>query len=322
MDRFLKQRYDAKPVVSSRMLSAVFMQGWYTSSCDEPKETMVTGKTVLLTGGSVGIGFETAKGLVQRGAYVIIVNRTASKLEEARRKLAAFCADGGVVDTMTLDLSDLGAVSDFGRRFSVKYPGRKIDLLIENAGLWPRSHSNSPQGYESAVATNLLGHYLLRSILHKNRVLAEQARIVVVTGDIYIKADDCTLQFDYGGEGEMAYCRSKLGVHWLFNEFHLQYPEYEMLIVHPGVIRTELALDDNAMFGLSRWLKSAILLDEAAGCQTTLIAAVAPSSKIINGGYYHNTCGLMNLEPEDPVNNKVKSQALCAAVNAAIQPYL
>lgn len=322
MERFLRQRYAAHPTVFSRMVACLFMQGWYNAVCDAPASTLLTGKTVLITGATAGIGYETAKELCERGAFVIIASRSVTKLEEVRLKLTAGCKNGGSIEAMVLDLGDLNNVVEFTKQFAEKYPNRKVDILIENAGLWPRAHSLSPQGFEASIATNLLGHFVLRSRLHENKILVSNARIVVVTGDIYIKASDCTLNYDYTGEGEMAYCRSKLGVHWLFDEFHKSFPSYEMIIVHPGVIRTELAVDNAALFGSAGLLKSLILLDERAGCQTTLIAAVAPSSKIVNGGYYHNCCGLMQLSAEDPVKDTSKAQVLCDAVKLVAKPFI
>jgi retinol dehydrogenase-12 len=322
MEEFLKKKTAMSASVFRRMFAAVFMQGHYAPTADSVQQTLQQGKLVLITGGSAGIGFETAKALVERGAHVVIANRTVSKLEQASTSLLSHCKNGGSVDWLAVDLGDVDSVLEFVKQFAKKFSGRKIDTLIENAGVWPRCHSLSPQGFESSFATNLLGHYLLRSRLHSLALLAPQARIVVVTGDIYIKSNDCTKDFMYSGEGEEAYCRSKLGVHWMFNEFHRKFPNYEMIIVHPGVIRTELAVDNSALFGLAAWIKSAAFLSEEQGCQATLICALAPTESIVNGGYYHNTCGLVELSDEDPVNDNRKSSLLIKEVEDICAPLL
>jgi NAD(P)-dependent dehydrogenase (short-subunit alcohol dehydrogenase family) len=323
MESFLKRRTSLVPSFSfSRIMGGIYRQSYYTPAIDGPEKTLQTGKTILITGGSVGIGFETAKALCERGAFVVIANRTASKLEVACNELLPFCKHGGSIGWLAVDLSDIESVLKFVSDFQAKFPNKKIDTLIENAGVWPRQHSLSPQGLEAAFATNLVGHYLLRQRLHNLNLFASNARLVVVTGDIYIKANDCTKDFEYTGEGEMAYCRSKLGVHWMYDEFHRRYPQYEMAIVHPGVNRTELALDDHAFFGLARLIKSVALLNETQGAQTTLVCALAKSEDIVNGGYYTNCGGLITLDPRDPVNDKSKRTVLIGEVDSICAPYL
>jgi NAD(P)-dependent dehydrogenase (short-subunit alcohol dehydrogenase family) len=319
MDGFLRRKTQVTSGVPRRMFGAIFFQSHYTPAVDDVQKTLQTGKTILVTGGSVGVGFETAKALCERGANVIIANRTASKLEEACKELLPFCKNGGSIDWLAVDLCDLEAVLKFVSDFQAKFPNRKIDTLIENAGVWPRQHSLSPQGFEAAFATNLVGHFLLRQRLHNLNLLASNARVVVVTGDIYIKADNCTKDFAYEGGGEMAYCRSKLGVHWVFDEFHRRYPQYQMNIVHPGVIRTELATSNT---GFGGFLKSILMLSETEGAQTTLICATAGSEDLVNGGYYHNTFGLVELDESDPVKDKAKSELLIDEVDRICASYL
>lgn len=160
------------------------------------------GQTILITGGSIGIGYETAKALVEYGASVIIASRNKAKLMEAYESLRPLCKHGNTVDYFEVDLSDLNAVVRFTNEFMTKYPHTKLSQLIENAGLWTRDHSISPQGFEITFATNTLGHYLLRSRLSSMNILELDCRIVVVTGDIYIIAKECTSTFTYKGDGQ------------------------------------------------------------------------------------------------------------------------
>jgi len=99
-----------------------------------------------------------------------------------------------------------------------------------------------------------------------------------------------------------------------------------MFIVHPGVISTELASDNTG--GIVDAIKGFILCDSKVGAQTTLICAVGPTdvtgggAALVNGGYYHNTCGLMVLSDSDAVNDQVKAKTLVAQVESICEPYL
>jgi len=302
------------------MASAVVAQQWWTPNCDSVAATReaVAGKTILVTGGGVGIGLDTTKGLLERGAHVIIASRRP--LDAVVASLQPLCQQGGgSVTCMTLDLGDMASVVAFVQALKAK-GGIKLDIVIENAGLWPRTHGLSAQGHESAFAVNCLGNLLLRKLLDKHGLLVPTARIIVVTGDIYIMANECSSDFTYNGEGQMAYCRSKLGVNWCFDEFHKQHPSYTMLLVHPGVLPTELASDNDA--GCGEWVKHRLLVSNAAGAQVSLICAVAPLADLVNGGYYHNTCGLMQLRDDDPSSDKAKASALYAHCEQLCAPFM
>lgn len=99
----------------------------------------------------------------------------------------------------------------------------------------------------------------------KRGLIKNDARIISVTGDIYIMAKEASPDFTYKGEGQMAYCRSKFALNWLFFDFHKKYPSFNMYLVHPGVVGTELAADSSTCFGLVGVFKSMMLLDDKAG---------------------------------------------------------
>jgi NAD(P)-dependent dehydrogenase (short-subunit alcohol dehydrogenase family) len=170
MDSFLKRRHDAPNSVSRRMISAVLLQNWYSPKIGISEGQDIANKVVVLTGGGVGIGFETAKELYRRGAHVIISSRSLEKLKTACETIKSSFPDAkaGSISCLALDLSDLESVVQFTLSLQEKLASenRTIDILVENSGVWPRAHSTSKQGYEIAFATNTLGHYLLRNRLH------------------------------------------------------------------------------------------------------------------------------------------------------------
>ena len=162
-----------------------------------------------------------------------------------------------------------------------------LDLVICNAGLWPQRHATSPQGHELAFATNVLGHFALLRDLSARGALARDARVVVLTGDIYVLASECTPDYEFRAPlgGMLAYCRSKLGDIWIARELQRRHPELHVAIAHPGVVATGLGGTPSP--GIDRIRRSLILPIER-GAETSLFCATQPVAK---GAYIHNTLG-------------------------------
>jgi NAD(P)-dependent dehydrogenase (short-subunit alcohol dehydrogenase family) len=253
----------------------------------------------LVTGGNAGIGFETARGLMARGARVAIACRDSRKAEAAVDRLNAVrnVAEPPAV-AVSLDLADLTTVPACVDELRVALGDRSIDIVIANAGLWPRSRQHSAQGHEIAFATNVLGHHaLLRSLLDRGRVA--DGRVVILTGDIYIRADACTP--DFRGSGAMAYCRSKLGNLWQGRVLAERYPRLAVYVAHPGVVASNLG-----GVGLES-LRRRLLLSCEEGAQMSLICA---TQRDLDPGYYHNTRGRMVLRDRDPGADAERARAL------------
>ena len=259
-----------------------------------PNTPRLDGKTVLITGATGGIGEATARGMIDRGARVIVPCRNMEK----GRALRASVAEGGDrISLVPLALDDLDTLPDCVAAISQVLGGQTLDILIENAGVWPQRYATTAQGYEIAFGTNVLGHFGLRRSLLQAKLIGAGARVVVVTGDIYILEDACTPDFRWAGPlgGLRAYCRSKLGNLWIAGLLQRRHPDLTVTSVHPGVVASDLA---GASTGVSGWFKSQMMLDTTAGAQTSLYCATQTELK--KGGYYHNTRGLIDFRDSDP----------------------
>ena len=168
-----------------------------------------------------------------------------------------------------------------------------LDVVICNAGLWPQRHATSPQGHELAFATNVLGHFALLRELIRAGALARDARVVVLTGDIYILARECTSDYAFRGPwaGCTAYCRSKLGDIWIARELQRRHPELHVAIAHPGVVATSLGGTPSP--GFDR-IRRRLMLPIERGAETP---SSAPPSRSPKGAYIHNTLGEMSSGP-------------------------
>jgi NAD(P)-dependent dehydrogenase (short-subunit alcohol dehydrogenase family) len=132
----------------------------------------LTGKVAIVTGGYSGIGLETARVLHGAGARVVV---PARNVERARAALAGL--DG--VEVASMDLIDPASVDAFAAAFLES--GRRLHLLVNNAGIMATPLARDARGYESQFATNHLGHFRLTRLLWPALVAAGGARVVALS---------------------------------------------------------------------------------------------------------------------------------------------
>ena len=136
-----------------------------------------TGRTVVVTGASSGLGRIAAAQLAARGAKVIMAVRNPDKGYRVRAGLR------GDLEVMELDLADLDSV----RRFSgtLHEQGRPIDVLLNNAGIGAQTPRLTPQGFEQIFATNHLGHFALTGLLLDLFRPDHDPRVITVGSNFY-----------------------------------------------------------------------------------------------------------------------------------------
>jgi NAD(P)-dependent dehydrogenase (short-subunit alcohol dehydrogenase family) len=124
--------------------------------------------------------------------------------------------------------------------------------------------------------------------------------MVILTGDIYILASDCSPDYIYRTPfgGMLAYCRSKLGNLWFARELQRRHPELRVRVAHPGVVATSLGGERKGLAGV---LSRRMMLDPVRGAQTTLYCAT--QSDLPDGAYVHNVRGIMTLGSGDPASD-------------------
>jgi len=115
-----------------------------------------SGKIIIVTGSSSGIGYEAARVLANKNAKVIIAVRNFKKGENAKAKIMSKNSKADV-RVMKIDLSDLSSIKDFADEINQKF--EKLDLLINNAGVMIPPYSKTKDGFELQFGTNHLGHF-------------------------------------------------------------------------------------------------------------------------------------------------------------------
>ncbi len=288
--------------IARRMAAAMWRQAERSVVC--PAEPRLDERVALVTGGGRGIGFETSRGLARRGAEVILAARGEAAGQSAARALEA--ETNRPAHFAPLDLADLQQIPRALDHIEKRLAGRRLDVLVANAGLWPARHARSAQGYEIAFATNALGHHaLIRGLLERGLV-GDQARVAVLTGDIYVFSNECTADFEYRGRlgGQLAYCRSKLGNLWYARELARRQPRLRVHAVHPGVVASELGGIEG---GLAAWFKRRTMISLEQGAQASLYCAT--QRDLPSGSYFHNVLGRMELDPRDAGADEAKARA-------------
>lgn len=204
-------------------------------------QAKMTDKTVIITGGNIGIGLETAVDLAGRGARVILACRNPDKGEMAVAEVKKRSNSQNVTFS-ELDLASLRSVREFTERILKEQP--RIDILINNAGVMAPPYSTTEDGFELQFGVNHLGHFLLTNLLLDRIKEAPSARIITLSSSAHaygkINFDDLQSKLSYSARG--AYSQSKLA-NILFTRTlaqQLKGSNVTAYSVHPGVVRTNL----------------------------------------------------------------------------------
>ncbi|HSM45989.1 MAG TPA: SDR family NAD(P)-dependent oxidoreductase, partial [Acidimicrobiia bacterium] len=201
----------------------------------DPIEANMGGRTVLVTGATGGLGLETATTLADLGARVIIVGRSAAKLEAAQSQ-----GSGRFVPERA-DLSLMEEVRHLADR--IAQSEEHLDVLVNNVGVLLSSREVTDEGLEKTFATDLAGHFLLTNLLLPALARSGSARVVnVSSGGMYsARIDPDDLQFEKRPyTGTAAYASAKRGQVVLTELWAERFPGNEVVfhVMHPGWVNT------------------------------------------------------------------------------------
>ncbi len=258
------------------------------------KTPSLKGKTALVTGGNIGLGFETVKALASKGAHVLLAARNEEKGKAAVAEVQKL-VPSSQVELLRLDLASQRSIrtaaAEVGNKFS------QLDFLINNAGIMAMPEMKTEDGFESQFGVNHLGHWSLTGLLMDNLLAAEQARVVTVTSTAHhlvwnINFDDPHLRKKYSPW--KAYSQSKLANYFfalgLHNEFKNSGKKAMSLLAHPGLSHTNLQVEtfDRGAAGwagtVSKYLAARVGMEPSEGARPQIRAALDPKAK--SGQFY------------------------------------
>ncbi|KAL3690349.1 hypothetical protein R1sor_016658 [Riccia sorocarpa] len=272
--------------------------GWSSTSDEVTEGIDASGLTAIVTGGSGGIGEDTARVLALRGAHVFIAGRNLEAGKIAKDEILEKVPNAKV-EVMELDLSSLASV----RRFAEEFLARNVPLniLINNAGIMWHPYQLSVDGVEMHFATNHLGHFLLTNLLlDKMKETAIQTgiegRIVNVSSLAHTLSYSGGIHFGEvneksGYSSQLAYGQSKLAnilhANELTRRLEREGANVRANSLHPGEIATGLTRHSR-IIGAAARIVSRFLKTVSQGAATTCYVALHPNVKGVSGEYFSN----------------------------------
>ncbi len=249
-----------------------------------------TGRVAVVTGANSGIGFETARGLLLRGAHVVLACRNPHKAAEALAALQ-HAAPSGRAEVRPLDLSSLDSV----RAFADGYDLGRLDVLVNNAGVMALPRRETTDGFEMQFGTNVLGHHALTGLLLPHLVGTPRSRTVWLSSIAHRfgRIDLGNLNAETSYSPWKAYGQSKLADLMLAFELdrrlHAARTDSVSVAAHPGYTATNLQGAAAEMKGspveatVNAALNRAVAMPTWKGALPTLIAATGTG---VRGGDY------------------------------------
>ncbi len=273
-----------------------------TSTADEVVDGIdLSGRRAIVTGGSSGIGVETARALARAGAQVTLAVRDT---ESGRRTAADIEASTGApVGVGQLDLADQGSIAAFGRTWR-----GPLHLLINNAGVMALPERQlTAEGWELQFATNHLGHFALSRALHGALVDAGGARIVSLSSRGHLRSPVVFEDLHFASrpyDPWLAYGQSKTANILFAVEASRQWASDGIFTnaVHPGGITATNLSRHLEPSTLSRIRSSGTFTDKTLqqGAATSVLVATSPLLDGVGGRYFEDCNEAMRLDPSAP----------------------
>ncbi len=246
-------------------------------------------KVVIITGANKGIGKEAAKQIAKLGAKVYMACRSLDSANQAREEIVNETKNHNVF-VKHLDLASVDSIINFAEQF--KNEESRLDVLINNAGLWTKTKKLNELGVEYTFAVNVLGHQLLTQLLLDVLKNASPSRIINVASHFAGGLDIDDINFDKRNYNEtLAYKQTKQANRMLTREWakRLEKDNISVYSMTPGFVpSTELFREQN-IFG--KFLLKAFALIEGRTIEegADTIVWLASSEKIngSNGGFFN-----------------------------------
>ncbi|MBT5156013.1 MAG: SDR family oxidoreductase [Gammaproteobacteria bacterium] len=241
------------------------------------------GKRVLITGGNSGIGIVTATALAQQGAEVVLACRDTAKTTAALKVINAGASTPAI--NLPVELDNLESVRKLAANFLGRYD--RLDVLINNAGVFPPKQRTTVDGFEMQMGVNHLSHFLLTNLLLDCLKASSPARVVTVSSKLH-KAGEIDFEVFKGYENynsQSAYNSSKLANVLFGIELarQLEGTGVTSNVLHPGAVSTDIIRD---LPWLLRKIIGMIFISPEKGALTNIMLASDPALVETNGKYY------------------------------------
>ncbi len=244
-------------------------------------------KTVLITGGSSGIGKATAMQLAAKDYQVIFIARNKDKAEAVKNEIIANTKNENT-DYLIADMTSVNQVQKSAESFKMRY--QKLDVLINNAGVCLPERRITENGLEESFQINHLSHFMLSILLLGELKNSDNPRIINVSSAVYAsgKFDPENLQSEKKFGSFSTYCNTKL-LNMLFTSElaeRLKDTPITVNALHPGVVHSNFAHELGGIFNFLNKMAKPFYLSPEKGAATSVYLATSPEVRNITGKYF------------------------------------
>lgn len=271
---------------------------------DEDLVGKLTDKVMVITGGSAGIGVETARAFHATGAKLFLTVRDVAK---GQRVVESIMADDPTntaeINLVKMELDSLDSIRAGAKDILSKTD--KIHILVNNAGVMATPEGRTKDGFETQFGTNHVAHFLLFQLLKptllKSSAMGFQSRVICVSSFGHregpIRFDDYNFDKPSSYNAWAAYGQSKTANIYMANEIERRYSFHGLhgISLHPGGIKSNLQVHVNKEGFEDMWQLpevKAIEKTPAQGAATTVYAALSRDWEG-KGGIYLSNCAVM-----------------------------
>jgi retinol dehydrogenase 12 len=249
----------------------------------------------LITGATEGVGKVTALELAKKGFTIVVAARNATKAEALRNEINS-AAGNSTCDYIVADLGFLGQVRQLAETFRPRYS--HLDVLINNAGVFLPTRTETEDGYEMMFQVNYLSPFLLTNLLLEELLRSEQGRIINLSSSVctFGKFAPSDLQSVGVGVGVRerhfsvfgTYATTKLFVLMFTEELARRLKDTSVTAnaVHPGIVRTRMMLQAPGALRLVSYLSLPFSISPFEGARTSVYLASSPDVEGISGQYF------------------------------------
>jgi NAD(P)-dependent dehydrogenase (short-subunit alcohol dehydrogenase family) len=245
-------------------------------------------KTVILTGANTGIGKQTTLELAKRGAHVVMACRSLAKGEAARAEIEDATGGIGRLEVRQIDLGSFASIRSFAEQANADLA--RIDVLINNAGIFPQKLQKTAEGFEAQMGVNHFGSFLLTNLLLEKLKGSAPARVLHLTSMLHKNGsiDFDSFRGEKGYKATVAYNQSKLANLLFSNELarRLAGSGVTSNSVHPGAIATDITRD---MPWIARKAVGFMFKGVEHGAKGPILLATDPQLADATGRYWKET---------------------------------
>lgn len=248
---------------------------------------LMRGKTVVITGANSGVGKATATQLATMRATTVLACRDRQKGEAALAEVRSVSKNPDV-HLLMLDLASQSSVRQFAREYESRF--RRLDVLVNNAGVILAKREMTPDGIVQMFAVNYLSQFLLTNLLLPRLVASAPSRVVNVTSALHFNGhlDFKDIQGKKHYRSSASYAQAKLAIVLFTYELarRLKVTGVTVNCVHPGAVATGLGQKDAGLLAAVMFAARPFMPPPEEGAETPVYLASAPELVNVTGQYF------------------------------------